>query len=153
MEIRFSLILPVLGLLLFTAVTLRSAKVNEHDAAHPHKYYWWSSLRLDTDPLNQHPATPPPCGDKEKNCAQDESRTLQVSPNVLDKTLAISGFPAFLAGAGIVALSSRRGIDEVLAFMVSMPILLFGWYYLVGWLVDWLVARRNGASAAPLKLT
>jgi hypothetical protein len=153
MEIRFSTILPVAGLVLFTVVSIRSAKLNEHDADHPRKYFWWSSLRLDSDPLNRHPSPAQPCGDKRQDCAGDESSSRKVVPDWLDRTLAISGFPAFLAGTAVVALGSKQGVDEVLTFMVSMPILLFGWYFLVGRLVDWLLTPRSRPPDVPLKLT
>ena len=155
MELRFSTILPVLGLLLFTLVTIRSAKLNEYDAPQPRKYYWWSSLRLDSDPLDQHrPAFWPCPNDPRSNCANwDLLPNQSVVPSVFDRAFISSAFPAFLVGTSIVALCSKRGVDEVLTFMVSMPILLFGWYFLVGWILDWLLARRKRAPETPLKLT
>ena len=44
------------------------------------------------------------------------------------------------------------GIDEVLTFFVSMPILLFCWYYLVGWLIELWLDRRTRIKNIPLKL-
>jgi len=157
MRLRWSVILPVIGLILFTAVTIRSARLNDHDASHPHKYFWWSSLRLDSDPLNRHPLPEPPdqpCKDGTANCS--EWKTLPdrwARPGLLDRALVISGFPAFLAGAAIVAICSKQGVDEVLAFMVSMPILLFGWYFLAGWLLEKVLYRRAMVRSTPLKLT
>lgn len=156
METRFSVILPILGLALFTLVTIRSAKLNEHDAAHPQKYYWWSSLRLDTDPLNRYPLPEQPeqpCKDGTENCTKWQLRAQWVTPALLDRLLGISGLPAFLAGAAIVAACGKAGVDEVLTFMVSMPILLFGWYFFVGWLLDLVLSRRRDKDAVPLKLT
>jgi hypothetical protein len=48
---------------------------------------------------------------------------------------------------------SNLGIDEVLTFMVSMPILIFAWYYLVGWLIDRLSHKRQQAKPVQFKLT
>ena len=153
MRIRWSVILPFIGLILFTAVAIRSAKLNDHDESHPHKYFWWSSLRLDTDPLNKHPATNVPCPDGKGNCAnwyQPPDRWIE--PSLLDKAFVLSAIPAFLAGAALVIGLSRLGIDEVLTFFVSMPILLFSWYYLVGWLIERLLDRRARIKNVPLKL-
>jgi hypothetical protein len=36
----------------------------------------------------------------------------------------------------ITAALSRLGISQVLTFMFSRPILLFAWYYFLGWLLD-----------------
>jgi hypothetical protein len=43
---------------------------------------------------------------------------------------------AFLVGVGIVHGLARVGISEVTSFMVSMPLLIFAWFYFVGWLLD-----------------
>jgi hypothetical protein len=75
-----------------------------------------------------------------------------VTPGLLDRLLVYSALPAFLAGAAIVISLSKRGVDEVLTFMVSMPILLFGWYYFVGWLIDRWSHRRAQAKSLPLKI-
>ncbi|HEY1423579.1 MAG TPA: hypothetical protein VGF20_09010 [Candidatus Acidoferrum sp.] len=145
MRIRFSLILPVLGLLLFAVVTYRSMAANPEAQGVPNKYYWWSSLRLDTDPLNQKPRPDP------------VPSTTHMAPGWLDRLLTISALPAFLAGSGLVIALSKQGVDEVLTFLVSMPILVFAWFYLVGWLLDLMIvrwmARRAQSASTPLKLT
>lgn len=157
MQTRFSIILPALGLLLFAAVTYRSMEVNQQGPDGPHKYYWWSSLRLDTDPLNKNPKPAGPCGSSKGNCADWEPPATQIAPGLLEKTLNISALPAFLAGTGLVIELSKRGVDEVLTFMVSIPILLFLWFYFVGWLLERLIARllarRGESESTPLKLT
>jgi hypothetical protein len=157
MRIRFSVILPVLGLLLFAAVSYRSMAANPEAQSVPNKYYWWSSLRLDTDPLNRHPQFANPCQNNQQNCSDWKPAYLDISPSGLDKLLIFSALPAFLAGAGLVIGLSKLGVDEVLTFMVSMPILLFAWFYLVGWLLDFLIARRIDrraqSASTPLKLT
>ena len=154
MRLRWSLILPVVGLLLFTAVTIRSAKFNAHDESRPRKYFWWSSLRLDTDPLNRHPVSPQPCTDGTQNCAEWMTlRDRWVTPALLDRVLAISGLPAFFLGAVIVGVCSKLGIDEVLTFMVSMPVLIFCWYYFLGWLIDRWRYKRNQSKAIQFKVT
>jgi hypothetical protein len=139
-RIRWSVILPFAGLILFGLVSYRSMGMNrQQDVAH--KYYWWSSLRLDTDPLNQNPAA-----------ASQELQTAGVTPGWLDRLLVVSALPAFLAGAAVMIGLSGLGVDEVLSFMVSMPILLVAWFYFIGWLVErW--TRRRQVRNAPLKIT
>ena len=77
---------------------------------------------------------------------------MKIAPGWLEKSLVVSAFPAVLAGFAIVAGLSKLGIDEVLTFFVSMPILLFGWYYLVGWLIELWLDRRTRIKNIPLKL-
>ena len=59
---------------------------------------------------------------------------------------------SFTIGAAIVVVLSKAGLDEVLTFMVSMPILLFVWYYFVGWLIERWGYRRAQAKSVPLKI-
>jgi hypothetical protein len=153
MRMRWSLILPIAGLILFAAVSYRSMDGNQHEEGAPTRYYWWSSLRLDSDPLNQNPKPQSPCQDKKENCAQWELSYQGVQPGFLDKLLVVSALPAFLAGAAMVIGLSNLGIDEVLTFMVSMPMLVFAWYYLVGWLIDRWSHRRKQAKRMQFKLT
>ena len=149
----WSLILPIAGLILFAVVSYRSMDVNHHEEGTPTKYYWWLSLRLDSDPLNKNPKPASPCQGKKENCVQWELSYQWVQPGLLDKLLVVSALPAFLAGAAIVIGLSKLGIDEVLTFMVSMPILIFAWYYLVGWLIDRWSHKRKQAKRVQFKLT
>jgi hypothetical protein len=154
MQIRCSVILPVFGLVLFAVVTYKSMSMNPPAEGVPNKYYWWSSLRLDTDPLNKHPKPAAPCEKKEANCVDLRPPVTHVTPALLDRLLTYSALPAFLAGAGLVIALSKRGIDEVLTFMVSMPIFLFFWFFFVGWLLDRLIIRLlQPKNVTPLKLT
>jgi len=108
---------------------------------------------LDSDPLNKNPKPRSPCQDKKENCVHRELAYQWVQPGLLDKLLVVSALPAFLAGAAMVIGLSNLGIDEVLTFMVSMPILIFAWYYLVGWLIDRWSHKRKQAKREQLKLT
>jgi hypothetical protein len=56
--------------------------------------------------------------------------------------LGAYALPAFLVGTGVVHGLARLGVSEVISFMVSMPLLIFAWFYLVGWLVDRRLRRR-----------
>lgn len=154
MGIRWSAILPVLGLILFTVVSYRSTRLNDELQKTPNRYFWWSSLRLDLDPLNQHPKPPERCQYDPEHCVRwDISPVQHVSPGWPDRILVFSALPAFVIGIGVVFGFSRRGFNEVLTFMVAMPILLFAWYFLVGWLIERWISRRKRAKDVPLKLT
>ena len=130
------MILPIIGLILFAAVSYRSMPLNEHEQEVPRKYYWWSSLRLDSDPLNRNPDLAAPCANEKQNCSNGEFPNMKIGPLWLDRLLIISALPAFLVGAVIVVILSKLGLDEVCTFMVCMPILLFAWYYFAGWLLE-----------------
>ena len=147
------MILPIIGLILFAAVSYRSMPLNEHEQEAPRKYYWWSSLRLDCDPLNHNPELAAACANDKQNCSNGEFPNTKIAPLWLDRVLIISGLPAFLVGAVIVVILSKLGLDEVRTFMVSMPILLFAWYYFAGWLIERWSYRRRQAKGIELKIS
>jgi len=153
MRIRWSIMLPIAGLVLFALVSYRSVPMNHPELEMPHRYYWWSSLRLDTDPLNQNPTPLMPCADQTQNCMDWELRIAWVTPGWLDRVLVVSALPAFLAGVAVVIGLSKLGVDEVLSFMVSMPILLVAWFYFLGWLLEAWSDRRRNAKQTSMKMT
>jgi hypothetical protein len=153
MQLRWSSILPLMGLILFAIVSYRSMPANVHEQEVPRKYYWWSSLRLDSDPLNKNPQLSASCGDEKQSCSNGVTPNVKITPSWLDRLLIISALPAFLAGAALMILLSKLGLDEVLTFMVCMPILLLAWYYLVGWLIEWQVSKHTQQKNVPLKMT
>ncbi len=142
MQLRWSLILPVIGLILFAAVSYRSMPANHHEPEAPRKYYWWSSLRLDSDPQNKNSAL-----------EVDNLPNKKVAPGWLDRVLVLSALPAFLVDAAVVVGMSKLGIDEVLTFMVSMPVLLFAWFYFSGWLIERWISRRQRPGNTEFKVT
>ena len=146
------MILPIIGLILFAAVSYRSMPLNEHEQEVPRKYYWWSSLRLDSDPLNHDPKLAAPCANEKQNCSNGEFPNMKIGPLWLDRFLIVSALPAFLFEAVLVVVLSKLGLDEVRTFMVSMPILLFAWYYFAGWLIEWWSARRGQTKRIELKI-
>jgi hypothetical protein len=62
------LILPVIGLILFAGETYQSVRTNRLEERNPDRYFWWASIRLDSDPLNKHPQVAIPCKNGEENC-------------------------------------------------------------------------------------
>jgi hypothetical protein len=137
MRIRWRAALPLCGLALFAFGTYASygpGRISDRTS----RYFWWSSLRLDSDPLNRHSksVTAVPCKDSIENCMTTDPIYVLVDPGWLAKCLILSAAPAFLAGAGIVYGLARFGVSEVTSFMVSMPLLILTWFYFVGWLLD-----------------
>jgi hypothetical protein len=103
----------------------------------PSRYFWWSSIRLDSDLLSKHPMVPTTtCQDENKDCSTWDPVYIWVDPGWAEKTLVVSAFPAFVVGAAIVGGLARLGMSEVSTFPVSVPVLIFAWFYFVGWLVD-----------------
>lgn len=137
---RWRIILPTIGLLLFALETYES---NRDWRAHPSssRYSWWASIRLDSYPLNRDPRSRDASAE---NRWRWEGPLKIVDPGYLANASFLSSLPAFLASMVITAALSRVGISQALSFMIATPILLFGWYYFLGWLLDrW---RRRSPS-------
>ena len=138
---RWRIILPVAGLLLFAGETYESVRMN-HSWNSP-RYFWWASIPLDSDPLNKHQPVVPSCQNSAQNCATWDLRSVIVEPGPLTMLVMLSGLPAFAVGSVIVSGLGRLGINEIWSFMISMPLLLLSWYYFVGWLLDRWISKRQ----------
>jgi hypothetical protein len=137
-------VLPVVGLLLFTSETYQSVRMNRQGRHSPSRYFWWSSVRLDPNPRDKDPQVVATCKEGQENCVTWDLRSRIVDPGLLTELLILSGLPAFLIGAVILSGFGHLGINQIWAFMISMPLLLFAWYYLLGWLVDrWRLKRQS----------
>jgi len=128
MRMRWRIILPTIGLLLFGGETYFSYRQWQMERS-PGRYFWWSSYRLDSDPLNHH--FPP----RERSNTEWDLHEI-AHPGWMAISSVLSGLPAFLLSKLIVAALSRLGVSQVLSFMIFTPILLLVWYYFLGWLED-----------------
>ena len=138
---RFKLIFPTIGLLLFAGVTYSSYRGWQIQST-TGRYFWWSSLRLDSDPLNKRLAAR--CSNGEANCASwDLLQDTWGDPGWIAKGLMVSALPAFMVGAVIVHGLGHLGVNEVWSFLTSMPVLISAWYYFIGWLLDRFKSRRT----------
>ena len=147
MSLRWRLVLPAFGLLLFLAETFGSVGLNNDlRGRNPNRTdFYWGKFRLQTDPLGK----PPPCRPEITNCSEWwEIRDVIVDPGTILATLLLSGLPAFFVTARLVHGLGRLGINEVYTFFVAAPLLLFAWYYFLGWLLDRLWARRKRSEIA-----
>jgi hypothetical protein len=130
-----------MGLVFFVAIASMSP-IDSQAAAR--RYVWWSSIRLNSDPLNKHPHVVAPCSAGPENCAEWDVRDIWIDPGWIEKGFKLSVFPALAVGTVIVSGLSRLGVSEVLTFMVTVPMLIFAWYYFLGWMIDrWILKRTR----------
>ena len=142
MRVRWRMVLPVVGLVLFAGVTYDSLRLNSEIRHPPGQYFYWSFIRLDSDPN--------PCKGGNAECISwDHPYEARIEPGPLTLLLTLPAFPAFVVGIVIVHGVWRLGISEVTSFFVSMPLLISAWYYFIGWLVDRWRDRRQLALTAP----
>lgn len=137
------LILPVIGLFLFGIGTYDAFRVNRNARSVPGKFFWWSSIRLDTDPLNERSPLSVPCDAGTKDCSAWDPIYVDVYPGWLARTLMISGFPAFILGALIVEVFGKLGVSQLTTFLIAVPLLIFAWYYFVASMFGYLLKRRR----------
>ena len=104
---------------------------------------WWSSLRLDSTPLSNSESA-----GKEgvENCQEWGPQSIVGHSGLLAKALILSAIPAFFLGQLIASELGRLGVSEVLTFMVLMPLLIGGWFYFLGRLIDSWGRKRQAAS-------
>jgi hypothetical protein len=139
------------GLILFGLLTYASIQGNREMRHGRHgRYFWWGSVRLDSDPLDKHsklePCTQRPDGD----CAWDPLY-IWVEPGLLETALVLSALPAVFLARTIVFGLARLGVNELTSFMSAMPVLILGWFYGVGWLLDrWQHKRSFRRSSVSL---
>ena len=144
MRKRWSIVLPLCGLALFLLGTYGSFRFRREAFGNsPTRYFYWSSIRLDSDPLNKHHY--PyflPCKRGEENCFQPQ--TISVEPGSVHILFKVVALPAFIVGIAITRGLARLGVSEVATFLVSMPLLILAWFCFIGSLIDrW---RRKLAS-------
>jgi hypothetical protein len=129
--------LPLWGLILFALLSYHAIRVNhEMRQGSPGRYFWWGSIRLDSDPLNKHPRAPLSCEHGIEDCVNWDPEYIWVTPGLMEKALVLSALPAFAASLAVVHGLARLGISQVLSFMSSTPVFIFAWFYFAGWLLD-----------------
>jgi hypothetical protein len=142
MRMRWRLILPVIGLLFFTLESYHSFYLNPFKGSG--RYHWWSAIRLDSDPFEKRSRPPSRQGPSgPAGPVSFDEHIAWVHAGWLARTLTLSALPAFMIGMVIVSALSNLGVSEVTSFMISMPLLIFAWYYFVGWLLDRRIEKRS----------
>jgi hypothetical protein len=148
MTLRWRLIFPLIGLSLFAVETYHSVEMNRQLHGATGRFFWWSSIRLNSDPLNRlpHVSTPAGCQPRSENCPSWDPQSIWIDPGLLVKLLMLSALPAFLLGGLAMGGLARLGVSEVFSFLSLVPALMFAWYYFLGWLVDRLRYRYKARS-------
>lgn len=136
MRMRWRPTLCLWGLILFGLLTYASIQGNrEMRHSRRGRYFWWGSVRLDSDPLGK-TSTLEPCTQETEGDCTWEPLYIWVDPGLLQKALTISALPAFLLGRVCVWGLARLGVSELASFMCIMPVLIVVWFYGIGWLLD-----------------
>jgi len=130
MKKRWSLILRLAGLGVFSLITYQSVRSEHGYRNYPHQYFYWGAGRLGSDPLHRHPL-PPPSPD-----AWEPEYLCYRQPTWPERALVISALPAFATVAALTAGLDRLGVREVVTFLLSAPLFILAWFYYVGWLLD-----------------
>lgn len=124
------LVLPFAGLLLFAWVTVQSSPLNRPRS----RYGWWSSIPLDSTP---HSKSDSACKDgSDDDCGDWGPPSILVDSGLVARALMVCAFPGFILSALVVGGLGRLGISEVYSFMISTPLLIATWFYVLGWLLD-----------------
>ncbi len=128
---------------MFAGLTYDSVRIDREINNNAGRYFWWLTLRLDSEPGNSQLSTS--CNGANVDCTSWDPAYLWVDIGWLAKALIFSAFPAFLVGGAIVGGFRRLGVSEVISFMISMPPLIASWYFLIGWLIDRYTGKRSGS--------
>jgi hypothetical protein len=135
MRKRWRYVLPIIGLMCFTAITMGSLRRRAETKYPSDRIFYWSSIRLDRAPNTLEVPKSSECG-KDETCVGWDRYQFYVDPGPLVKALMVFGFPAFLVGIPIVRLFGHLGIDELVVFMIVMPLSIWAWFYLMGLVLD-----------------
>ena len=144
MRMRWRAILCLWGLALFALLTYGSMEMNReiHGQDRKGRYFWWGSVRLDSDPLNEHPTSKPCAQETQENCSFDP-QYIFVTPGFIERALFLSALPALLVAIAVVRGAAHLGVSELLSFMIAMPLFTIAWFYAVGWFLDRWLHRRS----------
>jgi hypothetical protein len=150
MSRRWRIALPCIGLSLFMILTYSSLRMNREIQRSPSRYFWWQSIRLDSDPLNRYSeSATTPCKNGAGNCW--ELRDTWVDPGFLARFFMLSALPAFVIGAAVVRGLARLGVSEIWSFTMVIPLLIVVWFYFVGRLIDrWVNKRSHPRAQTPV---
>lgn len=157
MRMRWRPILCIWSMTLFGLLTYGSMRMNStrFDSGthplHPHnRYFWWGSIRLDSEPLGERHILKPWVEESDAECV-GTPLYIWVHPGWIERALILTALPAFFLAVVITHGLARLGISELLSFMSAMPLLTLAWFYLIGWLLDRWQHKRLLNRATPNK--
>jgi hypothetical protein len=133
--------------MLFALMTYASWDV--HRQAHHRHLFFWGTIQLNSDPLNERDVVPVRCTGGNEPCVPfSHPIVIWVHPGLLEYILRLAALPAFIVGMAIVRGLGPLGVSEITSFMTAMPLLIFAWFYFVDWLLDrW--STKGGRGRQP----
>jgi len=147
MPIRWSIIiLPVIGLCWFAAVTYQSAP-SDRSYSDVRKHFVWSTFRLDSDPLAWKTA----CAGQPEPCVTWGDPSMIDSwakPTPLARFLVLFALPVFLLSLLVVGFAGSHGANQIILFFALTPTLIAVWFYFLGRAAD-RIYRRYRRPVAP----
>ncbi len=143
MHMRWRPILCLWGLILFGLLTYSSFRVSSlNDPRHPNRYFWWGSVRLDSNPLGKR-RVEKPCLESQEACFEPEF--IWVTPGWVEIALTLSAFPAFFLAITVAHGLAHLGVSELRSFIPAIFLGTLTWFYAVGRLLDrWRFRRSTG---------
>jgi hypothetical protein len=145
------LILPFIGLLVFAGQSFQSFRQQQNALKRGNTCFCWSNTPLDEKPFDTRyevfgRSNLTSCGYLRELEAQTDLGCGQ--PSLPARLLMLTELPAFLMSLGIVKSLAKLGVSEVMSFIVTMPPLIFAWYYFLSWMVARLTRRREDPELA-----
>jgi hypothetical protein len=129
MKRRWSIIVPVLGMLLYGVLAYTSVRQNRE--LRTRRVFYFGALPLERAVKKVSPPTP--TGDEVVGW---DPESIWIDPGLLHKLVIITGFPAYVATLiGMNALVAA-GVSQMWSFFLIFSPSLIGWYYFVGWWMD-----------------
>jgi hypothetical protein len=96
---RWQIILPVIALLVLAALTYHSIRMERLAfRGHHSRYFYWSSLPLDSEPSKGHLSGAVLCGNGDPTCFEFDMPTMWVDPGWLANFFMLTSAPAFIVG-------------------------------------------------------
>jgi hypothetical protein len=140
MRIRWSIILPVIGLCWFAAVTYQSAR-RSRGYSDLGKHFVWSTFQLDSDPLAWKTA----CAGQTDCVTWGDPSTMDswAKPTPLARFLVLFALPAFLLSLLAVGFAGSHGANQIILFFALTPPLIAAWFYFLGRVVDRIYRRHE----------
>jgi hypothetical protein len=126
-------VLPALGLIVFAGISWHSYRNPREGKAAVGRYFSVGSvIHLDSHPPPERP--PEPCDATKDPCVSWGIPDISPPhPGTIERIFTLCALPAFFIRLFITSVLGRLGINQILSFMISLPLLIFGWLYFVGW--------------------
>jgi hypothetical protein len=108
------------------------------------QFIYWGRLRLDSAPPKPH--SEPVCKDANNACVTWDVGDVGLwAPRrpLSERAFVLSILPAFVIGVAITFGLGALGVNEIATFMITMPLLITAWFYLMGFLFDRNISKRR----------